>query len=109
MSCILSVAHSRRRWSSNREKSRNRSVLHVRKAQNIAIGAEIIEKSLPVSHDPGPFRLSDDLDNVALLSDTLFENEGIRKAGMWACSDVLVRQIRSVEHQVRHGHGMNSP
>jgi len=40
-------------------------VLLLRKAKHIAIGAEIIEKSLLVSHDLGHFCLADELDHVA--------------------------------------------
>src|SRR5437660_12567150 len=81
------------------------------KAKNIAIGAEITDKSPLVSHDLGRFRLSEELDHIALLSDTLFINERIKKAGghteIWSCSNVFVRDVRSIEHQVRHGQGMN--
>src|SRR5262245_47912376 len=86
-----------------------RSVLLVQKAKNIAIGAEIIEKSLLVSHDLGLFCLSDELDHVAFLSDPLFKNERLKKTRTWNCSNVFVRDVRSVEHQVWHGHGMNIP
>src|ERR1700682_1382867 len=79
------------------------------KAKRSAIGAESSEKILFVSHDLGLLRLSDELDHVALLSDTLFINERIKKAGMnteiWNCANVFVRDVRRVEHQVRHGHG----
>ena len=55
-------------------------MLHVRKAKRIAIGAEIIEKSLLVSHDLGVFCLSDELDHVALLSITLSKYERLKVA-----------------------------
>src|ERR1700682_1547275 len=81
------------------------------KAKRRAIGAESSEKVLFVGHDLSGFCLSDELDHVALLSNTLFINERIKKTGMkteiWNCSNVFVRDFRSVEHQVRHGHGMN--
>jgi hypothetical protein len=35
----------------SREAAERRSVLHIRKTKNITIGAEIVEKSLLVSHD----------------------------------------------------------
>src|ERR1700680_883099 len=85
------------------------SVLIVRKTKKIAIGAEITEKNFLIRHDPGLFCLSDELDHVALLSDTLFKTERIKKTGIWNRSNILVRHVRSVEHQMRHGHRMNFP
>jgi len=67
--------------------------------RNIAIGAEITEKSLLVSDDLGPFCPSEHLDHVALLRNTLFKNERIKRKGICTCSDVFVRDVRSVEHQ----------
>jgi hypothetical protein len=61
-------------------------VLYVRNAKNIAIGAQIIEKRLLVSQDLGLFCLSDELDDVALLSDALFINERIKKTAYVAFS-----------------------
>jgi hypothetical protein len=43
-------------------------VLQARKAKKIAIGAEIMEKGLLVSHDLGLFCLSDELDHVVLAA-----------------------------------------
>lgn len=61
-------------------------MLLVGKAQNLAIGAKIIEKSLLVSHDPGLFRFSHQLDHVALLSVALSIDERINKTGGIALS-----------------------
>jgi len=66
-------------------------VVLVRKAKNIAIGAEIIEKSLLVSHDLRLFCLSDELDHVALLSDALFKNEWIKKTRTWNWTTGTIR------------------
>src|SRR3984893_7903184 len=81
------------------------------KAKRSAIGAESSEKSHFVSNDLGLLGLCDELDHVALLGDAVFIDERIKKAGMnteiWSCSNVFVRDVRRVEHQVRHGHGMN--
>src|SRR5262245_24215012 len=87
----------------------SRSVLHRRKSKYVALGAEITEKSLLVSHDLRPFCLPEHLDHVALLSNTLFKNERIKRKRIWTCSDVFIREVRSVEHEVLHGHGMNLP
>jgi len=54
-------------------------VLLARKAKKIAIGAEILQKTLLVSQDLGFFCLSKQLDHITLLNDTLLKNEGIRK------------------------------
>src|SRR5215813_6708165 len=59
-----------------------RSMILVRKTKNIAIGAEIIEKRLFVSHNLGLFCLSDELNHVALFSGTFFKNERIENAGI---------------------------
>src|SRR6202035_2267053 len=86
-------------------------LLFMWKAKKSAIDAEISEKGLFVSHDLGLLNVSNELDHVALLSDALSINERIKKTGVnteiWNCSNVFVGDVRSVEHQVRHGIGMN--
>jgi hypothetical protein len=52
-----------------------RSVLRVRKAQNIAIGAELVEERLLVGQDLALLCLSDELDHVALLGVALLVDE----------------------------------
>jgi len=52
------------------------SVLFVRQAQHITIGAERIEQRLLVGQDLGCFCCADELDHIALLSVTLFVDEG---------------------------------
>src|SRR4030095_5848674 len=79
------------------------------KTKNIAISAEIVEQSLLVSNDLCLLCLPNHLDHVGLLSDTLFKREWIKKTGIWNCSNIFVRQVGSVEHQVRHLPGMNLP
>jgi hypothetical protein len=56
------------------------SLLVVREAEDVAIGAEVVEQRLLVSQDPGLLRLSDELDHVALLGDALSVDERMEKA-----------------------------
>jgi hypothetical protein len=54
------------------------------------IGAEIIKKNLFVSYDLCFFRLPNELDHVALLSNTFFKNERIKKTRIRNYSNVFV-------------------
>lgn len=53
----------------------------LRKAQEVAMGAEVIQEIFLFSQHPGLFGLADELDHVALLGVALLVDERIKKAG----------------------------